>query len=140
MVGQVLQLRQLSDWQPGEPQQTAMARFIADGHLGRHLRRTRKIYTGRHRLVTEFLADAAERGSIGGFMPTCAGLHVMAMLPSGTDEQQICAAAEGAGVAVGALAPSWQGADPPPGLIVGFGSIGTDQLPDALAHLSSSAL
>jgi GntR family transcriptional regulator/MocR family aminotransferase len=135
-IREFLALRQLSDWQPAEPQQAAMTRFIADGHLGRHLRRTRKVYTARHRVVTEFLTKAVEHRLVQGFTPTCAGLHIAATLHHGTDEVAICGSAEEAGVSVGAFAPSWLSADPPPGLVVGFGSITDDHLPAALAALA----
>jgi hypothetical protein len=39
-------------------------------------------------------------------------------------------------VAVGALASCWQRDDPPPGLVVGFGSISDDDLPSGLEALS----
>jgi GntR family transcriptional regulator / MocR family aminotransferase len=137
LVGDFLALRQLSDWQPAEPQQTAMYHFIADGHLGRHLRRTRKVYSDRHRLVTEFLTNAVRSGSVREFTPTCAGLHVTAMLPDGTDEADVQHRAEAAGVAISALAPCWMTDDPPPGLIIGFGSIASDDVPLALHALSN---
>jgi GntR family transcriptional regulator/MocR family aminotransferase len=136
IVGDVLALRQLSDWQPAEPQQTAMTRFISDGHLGRHLRRTRKIYSERHQVVTRFLVDAVAQHRFQQFTPTCAGLHVTAMLHDGTDEERTRRTAERAGVAVGAFAPCWQNTSSPPGVIIGFGSIGGDQLPEALHALS----
>jgi GntR family transcriptional regulator/MocR family aminotransferase len=99
-IREFLSLRQLSDWQPAEPQQAAMTRFIADGHLGRHLRRTRKVYTARHRVVTEFLTTAVEHRLVQGFTPTCAGLHITAALHDGVDEEAIHRSAEEAGVAV----------------------------------------
>ncbi len=139
LVGNFLELRQLCDWQPAEPQQTAMNRFISDGHLGRHLRRTRRVYSDRHRVVTEFLADAVRSGSIKDFTPTCAGLHVTASLNDGTDEDAVRRRAERAGVAVGDLASCWMAHDSPPGLVIGFGSTPSHDLPHAL-HLLSRVL
>lgn len=136
MVGGYLALRQLSDCQPPAPQQIAMARFIADGHLGRHLKRTRKIYSNRHQLVTSFLQGAVELEHLGQFMPTCAGLHITTGLREGTDEALLLRTAADAGVALGALAPCWQALHPAPGLIVGFGSIAGDNLRPALETLT----
>jgi GntR family transcriptional regulator/MocR family aminotransferase len=113
-----------------------MTRFIADGHLARHLRRTRKIYSERHRVVSEFLVHAVEQSWFRKFTPTCAGLHITATLPDGTDERIIRSAAEREGVAVGELASCWQSNEPAPGLIIGFGSIASDDLPEALHALS----
>ena len=136
MVSEVLELRQLTDWQPAEPNQKAMTRFIADGHLARHLRRTRRIYTERHRVVSEFLVHAVEQHRLRQFTPTCAGLHITATLPDGTDEQEVHRAADREGVAVGDFASCWQSTKPSPGLIIGFGSIASDDIPDALHALS----
>ena len=107
LVQSFLELRELTDWQPAEPVQTAMVRFIVDGHLSRHLRRTRKVYSERHRLVL------------------------------GTDEDALRGAAEEAGVAIGGFAECWLTPDPPPGLVIGFGSIADDQLGDALDTLGA---
>ena len=138
LIREVVELRQLSDWQPAEPQQTAMTRFIADGHLARHLRRTGKIYSERHRVVTEFLVQAVKEQRLQGFTPTCAGLHITATLPADRDEAQVRRAAEQAGVAVGELAHCWLTANRAPGLVIGFGSIADDQLAEALGVLSNT--
>ncbi|MGZ4703055.1 MAG: MocR-like pyridoxine biosynthesis transcription factor PdxR [Ilumatobacteraceae bacterium] len=133
-----LDLRRLSDWQPAEPVQSAMARFVTDGHLSRHLRRTRKVYSQRHHVVTQFLVHAVEQRWLDGFTPTCAGLHVTATLDRGRDEEAVRSTASGAGVAVGSFAECWLSADPPPGLVIGFGSITADQLPAALQRLAEA--
>jgi GntR family transcriptional regulator / MocR family aminotransferase len=135
IVEDCLALRVLSDWQPPAPQQIAMARFTADGHLGRHLKRTRKIYTNRHRLVTSFLQRTVELEHLQQFIPTCAGLHITTRLREGTDEALFVRLAADEGVALGALTPCWQAPDPAPGVIVGFGSIPDDQLSLALETL-----
>ena len=137
LVQSFLELRELTDWQPAEPVQTAMVRFIVDGHLSRHLRRTRKVYSERHRLVTQFLAAAVEQRWLAGFTPTSAGLHITAALGLGTDEDALRGAAEEAGVAIGGFAECWLTPDPPPGLVIGFGSIADDQLGDALDTLGA---
>ena len=133
-----LELRHLSDWQPAEPVQSAMARLITDGHLSRHLRRTRKVYSERHHVVTHLLTRAVEQGWIDGFTPTCAGLHITATLRRDADEGAVRRRAEAAGVAVGSFAECWLTADPPPGLVIGFGSIAADQLPAALQLLAKT--
>lgn len=136
LVPTLLELRELTDWQPAEPVQTAMVRFIVDGHLSRHLRRTRKVYSERHRLVAQFLAAAVEQRWLAGFTPTSAGLHITATLDHGADEEAVRGCAEEAGVAIGGFAECWLTPDPPPGLIIGYGSIADDQLSDALTALA----
>ena len=137
LIREFVALRQLSDWQPAEPQQSAMTRFIADGHLARHLRRTSKVYSERHRVVTGFLVEAVKEQRLRSFTPTCAGLHITAMLPADSDEAQVRQAAAQAGVAVGELAHCWLTANRTPGLVIGFGSIAGGQLAEALGVLSN---
>ena len=132
-----LELREMTDWQPAEPVQTAMVRFIAEGHLSRHLRRTRKVYGERHRLVTQFLGTAVAQRWLAGFMPTSAGLHITATLDGGVDEDSLRRSLAESGVAVGGFAECWLTPEPPPGLVIGFGSIADELLPDALATLGA---
>jgi hypothetical protein len=44
---------------------------------------------------------------------------------------------EQSGVAVGGFAECWLTPEPPPGLVIGFGSIADELLPDALATLGA---
>ena len=48
-------LRQLIDWHPPIAMQTAMAGFINDGLLDKHIRRSRRVYAVRHHILTEAL-------------------------------------------------------------------------------------
>ena len=48
LVPASIAMRELLDWQPPVINQQAMVRFIGDGHLERHLKRSRKIYRPRH--------------------------------------------------------------------------------------------
>jgi GntR family transcriptional regulator/MocR family aminotransferase len=131
----MLALRRLSDSQPAEPMQTALARFIEDGHLARHLQRTRRVYADRHRAVTEHLRRAATDGLLDSVLPTCAGLHIAALLRPGTNEERAIREAAQRGLDLGALASCWQSPDPPPGLVIGFGAIATERLDHAFGVL-----
>jgi GntR family transcriptional regulator/MocR family aminotransferase len=128
-----MQARELMDWQAPTINQQAMVHFIADGHLDRHLRRSRKIYRERHRLVVDFVSEQARRGTLHEIATNHAGLHVTVHLPAGSDEDDVCRRALDRGVAVGAYRLTWARPDPPPGIKIGFGSIDTALLPAALA-------
>ena len=55
LVPAISAARQVVDWCPPPATQDALTDFIADGYLDQHLRRTRRRYTRRHRLMREAL-------------------------------------------------------------------------------------
>ncbi len=135
LIAPAVNLRSLIDWQPPAAMQTALLRFIADGHLDRHLRQTRKVYSHRHRIVAEFVHRAVADDLLIEPTPSYAGLHIAALLPAGIDETTVRSTARADGVVLGDYGQCWQRSDPPAGLIVGFGSVATSKLPDALEIL-----
>ncbi|MGH1493136.1 MAG: PLP-dependent aminotransferase family protein [Acidimicrobiales bacterium] len=128
-------LRSLIDWHPPATLQATLLRFIVDGHLERYLRRTRKIYTERHRMVSDFVAEAVDDGLLIAPERSYAGLHITTLLPPGRDEATIREAAGSDGIALGHFAHCWQRQDAPAGLVIGFGAVPTADLPDALGAL-----
>ena len=138
LVEPAVGLRLLVDWQPPATTQVALQRFIADGHLERHLRRSRKIYRQRHQIVSEFVDRAVADGLLVAPEPSYAGLHITAMLAKGISETAVHDASGVRGIALGRYAQCWHRPDPPDGLIIGFGSTPTRQLPDALDALECS--
>jgi GntR family transcriptional regulator/MocR family aminotransferase len=137
LISAAITLRSLIDWQPPITLQATLLRFIVDGHLDRYLRRTRKIYSERHQIVTDFVRETVDARLLIAPHPSYAGLHVTALLPAGTDEASVREAARDEGIALGNHAQCWQRPDPPAGLIIGFGAIPTTRLPTALATLQS---
>ena len=89
LVAPATALRSLLDLQPPATLQATLLRFIVDGHLDRYLRRTRKIYSERHRIVTDFVQQAVDSGLLIAPTPSYAGLHITALLPAGTDEATV---------------------------------------------------
>ncbi|MCW2798358.1 PLP-dependent aminotransferase family protein [Nocardioides sp.] len=123
--------RQLADGYGSLPDQAALAHFLADGMLGRHLRRARTVYGERRALTIEgietLLAEHLE------LVPSAAGLHVAALLrdPAVPDVEVVgLAAAEG--VVVEALS-SYGGRRP--GLVFGYGAAETASITPGLALL-----
>lgn len=119
--------------------QLALAAFIREGHLARHVRRMRRIYAARR----DLLLQAIERHARGLLtpLPSLAGLHVSAMLAPQFSAQTIVQAAAAAGVAVEPLARSGRRSASYNGLTFGLGLIGTDQVAAgvrALAKLTTS--
>ncbi len=135
LVADATTLRSLMDWQPPDVSQQALHRFITDGALERHLRRTRRRYRERHAMVAEFTNTARDDGLVAEAHHHLAGLHTSVHLPPGVREADVRGRAAEAGVALGDYGQCWQRDDHPEGLIIGFGAVGTDDLPAALDHL-----
>ncbi|MBS0219738.1 MAG: PLP-dependent aminotransferase family protein [Proteobacteria bacterium] len=104
--------------------QGALARFIMDGHLVAHLRRTRLLYSGRQ----QALIASAER-HLGGLLqvaPDPGGMHLIASphpdLEPAFDDQTAMAAAASASISVSPLSACYRDAPKMHGLILGYAS------------------
>jgi GntR family transcriptional regulator/MocR family aminotransferase len=126
-------LRQLIDWHPPITMQTALAGFINDGLLDKHIRRSRRVYAERHHILTEALS-----GSLADYLaarPSNAGLHVAATLRGGLCEKEVLQAAARHGIATAGLQDCFRAAPVQPGLLIGFGAVSTTGLLAALRTL-----
>ncbi|MFI5913041.1 PLP-dependent aminotransferase family protein [Dactylosporangium sp. NPDC051541] len=127
--------RRIADWH-GEPAaQAALAAFIDEGLLQRHLRRCRGVYAARHDLVVR-----AAQGPLAPWftlLPASAGLHVALRGRGPVD----LAALRAAGVAADPLEHFYAEprAVPDHGLVIGYGGIATADLPEALHRLADTA-
>jgi GntR family transcriptional regulator/MocR family aminotransferase len=113
--------------------QTALAGFIEDGLLDKHIRRSRRVYAERHHILTEALC-----GPLAGHLtarPPNAGLHVAAVLREGLGENAVLRAAARHGIVTSGLHDCFYAAPAQPGLLIGFGAVSTTGLPVALRIL-----
>ncbi|MEV4802773.1 PLP-dependent aminotransferase family protein [Nonomuraea sp. NPDC049421] len=119
--------RQLTDWHGALPTQAALARFIDEGLLSRHIRKATREYAARHAMIAEAL-DADERLLP---VPSTAGLHLCARLAPGVTVE------DGDGLAVEPL-EAYCGERPAQrGLVLGYGAIRTDAVAAGLRLLRS---
>jgi GntR family transcriptional regulator/MocR family aminotransferase len=128
--------KQLTDWHGDPVTQAALARFIDDGLLARHARRAAREYAGRRKLIL-----AALRRDLAEWLepvPSAAGLHVCARLRPGApvDLERVARRAAGHGVAVEGLARYC--GEPPAlhGLVIGYGAIPRERIPEGLRLLA----
>lgn len=125
--------RQLADGYGAQAEQVALARFVADGLLGRHLRRARGVYAERR----ELLLDGLARLPGVDVVPSAAGLHVTATFRDRrTDDAALVAEALAEGVAVEALSSYAAGGDGPGGLVLGYGAAVTASIAPGLERLA----
>jgi GntR family transcriptional regulator / MocR family aminotransferase len=133
-----VRLRAVSDMQPPDHLQRAMHRFIVDGELDRHLRKTRRVYSERHHLVTGFVTEQHRLGHLEPAATSHAGLHIAVRLLNGHTEQQIATSIAAEGVRLGAYHDCWHTPPDHEGIVIGFGNIPTSDLPTALAIVAGA--
>ncbi|HZC27975.1 MAG TPA: PLP-dependent aminotransferase family protein [Actinopolymorphaceae bacterium] len=123
----------VTDWHSPLTNQVALARFIEEGALGRHIRKKRNIYRERHERITTNLATDFRAWLTP--VPSVAGLHVAAHLYNGSDET-VVEQARRVGVHLPAL--SWFAADRTDvqsGLVLGYGAIQTERIDEGMRKL-----
>jgi GntR family transcriptional regulator/MocR family aminotransferase len=135
LVEPVLALRQLIDWHPPQATQAALAGFIEDGLLDRHIRRSRRVYTERYEIFTQHLEGPLGR-HLTARTPN-AGLHITTMLRPGLDEEPVLRAGAARGLGTAGLRQFYRAAPPRDGLLLGFGAVTTGDLPAALQTLAA---
>ena len=129
--------KQLCDWHTDVVSQAALARFIDEGLLARHIRRAARHYARRRELVLAWLRTQAPRLVT---MPGSAGLHVTALVGPGADLDVAGAVerAAAAGVIVRSVAPFCVDTPVREGIMLGYGGIGTDRIAGGLRHLEAA--
>ncbi len=118
--------------------QMVLADFMAGGHFGRHIKRTREAYAERRRALLDGiaagLADELECG------PSDAGLDLCVHFRRPLDDARVAAAAQVAGIEVRPLSYyANRAATPecafPPGLVLGFSAITPSEIDQGLTVL-----
>ena len=85
---------------PGDAQ-AVLARFIAEGHLLRHLRHMRELYQQRQQVLIDALADASS-GAMP-LAPSDRGMHLLHEAAPGSDDESLSRRALSAGVMLAPL-------------------------------------
>lgn len=117
--------------------QATFAEFLVRGELDRHLRTMRKVYRQRRDALIAAIDRWLPEAHVTGI---AAGLHVVAMLPEGTDAERLAAAALSAGVEVRTLS-SFRAdrSTSPPGLVLGYAGLTPWQIHDGIERLAAAA-
>jgi GntR family transcriptional regulator/MocR family aminotransferase len=122
--------KQLTDWHGDLPTQGAMARFLDDGLMARHLRRATREYAARHeRITTALHRDLTDWLDI---VPSSASLHLCARLTVPVDIDQVLALS---GVDSGLLAENFA-ATPQHGLVIGYGVVEPGRIEEGMRRLA----
>jgi GntR family transcriptional regulator/MocR family aminotransferase len=100
------------------PCQRALANFIDDGDFYRHIRRVRRIYADRRRVLVDGIQRRLAR--YVDFEDHQAGMQITVGLAPGYDDLEIAARARARGVPVTPLSIYYAGDDRRQGLLLGF--------------------
>jgi GntR family transcriptional regulator/MocR family aminotransferase len=114
--------------------QAALAHFIDEGLLARHIRKMRTEYMSRHERVLQVLAG---QGDWLRPIESAAGMHLTALLPRGRHRSpgDVLERTDGSGVAVNSLAAFYAADATESGLVLGYGAIPLHQIEDGLQLL-----
>jgi GntR family transcriptional regulator/MocR family aminotransferase len=130
--------KQLTDRHGDPTTQGALARFVDEGLLARHVRRTTREYATRRATV---LAALRERfADLLRPVDSIAGLHLCARLAPGlpVDVGWALADARANGVAVDSLAAYCAQEPAQPGLVIGYGLVRAAEIDEGLRRLAES--
>ena len=124
--------KQYTDWHNELVGQVALARFIDEGLLARHVRKATREYARRHARISTILAAGFRR--LVRRIPSSAGLHLCAPLRphASIDMASLAAQTLDAGIAVDQLSAFGGG----PGFVFGYGGIDDADIPAGLARLA----
>jgi GntR family transcriptional regulator/MocR family aminotransferase len=117
-------------------EQAVLADFMSEGHFVRHLRRMRVLYADRQ----EVLIRAARR-ELGGVLEVNAGdggIHAVALLPPGVNDDRAVERAAAAGVTAQALSSHYVRRPTRGGLILGYGAITPAQIRSGVRALAGA--
>lgn len=126
--------RHLSDWHAPVLTQAALADFITEGHLARHIRKMRRDYAARHDILTAALNH--HFGDRLRIFEAHAGVHLATRTETAAEADSLRRAAEGRNVRIDDLNAYSLRDGGPPGLVFGYGLIPRDQIEPAIARIA----
>jgi GntR family transcriptional regulator/MocR family aminotransferase len=134
LLDEVVAARPLAARHTSVLDQLTLAEFITSGGYDRHVRRARLAYRRRRDRLVEALARAAPQVTVTGI---AAGLHALAELPAGQDEDEVVARAAEHGLLVSGLGTYAAGRPDRAALVVGYATPPPHAFTGALARLTA---
>ncbi|WFP76735.1 PLP-dependent aminotransferase family protein [Mesorhizobium sp. WSM4906] len=116
--------------------QAALADFITEGHMSRHLKRMRRIYAQRRQLFREIVLERL-RDEIT-LSPAEAGIQVVGYLKEGIDDIEVSRAAARRAINVSPLSKYFQNTAPTQGLVLGYAACDAAQMREGVERLAAA--
>src|SRR5713226_7781283 len=116
--------------------QAVLTDFIREGHFARHIRRMRMLYMERRRALIK--AIQIQMGDTLAVIGTEAGMHLVALLPHGTNDLAVSSKAAQRGISAMPLSTCYLTPPTRGGLILGYGGANLHQIHDGISKLRMS--
>lgn len=127
--------RILMDRHPPSADQYALAAFIEEGHLERHIRRVRKAYGEQRHHLIRTLERILPR-EVAWIDPGDQGMHLVLWLADCLDDRLVSEQAAQAGVSVRAVSPMYAPGTERMGLVLGFSGFSHAQMTSSAERLA----
>ena len=131
--GTLVAAKNCLDWHCSTPVQSAVAGFIAEGHLTRHVRKMRDIYKRRRQLLLDSLQD-----NLGEWLkpiPSVYGMHIAATLCASVDLEVVTDALLPHSVKIHTLSRYFLGPQTRTGLVFGYGTVDLPEIRRGVSFL-----
>jgi GntR family transcriptional regulator / MocR family aminotransferase len=115
--------------------QAVMTDFIREGHFARHIRRMRMLYMEHRRSLVR--AIGIHMGGLLEVVGAEAGMHLVALLPTGTNDVEISRLAAQRGISAMPLSSCCEKEPARGGLILGYGGANAHQIQEGIRTLKS---
>ncbi|MBN9219440.1 MAG: PLP-dependent aminotransferase family protein, partial [Mesorhizobium sp.] len=116
--------------------QAALADFITQGHMSRHLKRMRRIYAQRRQFFGTIVEERLGREMT--LSPAEAGIQVVGYLRSGIDDIKVSQAAARRAINVSPLSKYFQDTAPTQGLVLGYAACNAAQTIEGVDRLAAA--
>ncbi len=133
LVGRFVAIRHAMDVYPPHLYQAVLTDFINEGHLSRHIRRTRMVYAERRNALVEALQN--EFGSELEVVGADAGMHLVVTTTERLQDRKISERAARENLWLWPLSPCYVDRNPRQGFILGFGSTPATEIPKRVRQL-----
>jgi GntR family transcriptional regulator/MocR family aminotransferase len=130
----VIAAKHMSDANTSVLAQDTLAAFMSEGHLGRHIRKMRKIYGERRDVLIGALAQHG--GGQLAVIPSAAGLHLSARLSLEYRAGAIAAKAQFQGIGLQAFERYTRAKTAPNGFAFGYGLIEARRVEEGIVQLT----
>ncbi|MGJ7510822.1 PLP-dependent aminotransferase family protein [Variovorax sp. GT1P44] len=125
--------KHLSDWHTSTPTQWALAKFMVDGDLLKHIRRCHAVYAERRERITRrFEGDLSPWFEL---VPATAGFHLAALCRRDLDMDMLLRLARRVDVGLYTLDGFYHFSPARQGLMMGYGAIETEDIDPSLDRL-----
>jgi GntR family transcriptional regulator/MocR family aminotransferase len=127
--------KQIADCHSCMLTQTALGAFMLDGEYAKHLRRMHRAYAQRRTALLDHLTG--DLAPLFEPLPAMAGIHLVARLRDGWQEERVVAAAREASVGLYGIRPFYAGQAREQGMLFGYGGTSVETIERGMARLAA---